>query len=128
VVRDNERGPYVDNRLIDLSRAAAEKIGMLGPGTALVEVRAVGPPNATLPTVAASNDLYIQAGAFSDPGNAERLVARLRAAGLGPAFVRKQQVNGRTLYRVRLGSVPSVAEFDRMIEELKGVGITDAHL
>lgn len=140
-VRVNDRGPFVANRLIDLSYTAAAKLDMIRDGTTLVEVRAVdgsgaaaiaamAPPAGSLgsPAPAKFDELYVQAGAFSEPANAERLLERLRAAGLGVAFVRRDEVDGRPLYRVRVGPVPSVAEFDRLVEKLRGVGITDARL
>lgn len=140
-VRVNDRGPFVANRLIDLSYTAAAKLDMIRDGTTLVEVRAVDGLGATAiaamapragaldsPAPVKLDELYVQAGAFSDPANAERLLDRLRAAGLGLAFIRRDEVNGSPLYRVRVGPVPSVAEFDRVVEELRGVGITDARL
>ena len=130
VVRVNDRGPFVANRLIDLSYAAALKLDMVRAGTALVEVRAVS-SSTPAPTAAAApqlDRLYVQAGAFADQANAERLLARMRAAGVGPAFVRSDERDGRTLYRVRVGPVPSVPEFDRVIEELRAIGVADARL
>jgi rare lipoprotein A len=148
VVRVNDRGPFVSNRLIDLSYSAAARLDMIRDGTALVEVRSVPGPGAG-PTVAASttplpaaeaapapapappvslDTLYIQAGAFSDPANSDRLLQKMRAAGIGPAFVRNDTVGGKTLYRVRIGPVPSVAEFDRLVQELKEIGVYDARL
>lgn len=131
VVRVNDRGPFVANRLIDLSYAAALKLGMVRQGTALVEVRAVSAAAAApvpAPSASKLNELYLQAGAFADQANAERLLVRMRAAGVGPAFVRSDERDGRTLYRVRVGPVPSVAEFDRMLEELRAIGVSDARL
>lgn len=133
IVRVNDRGPFVDNRLIDLSYTAASKLGVIQKGTALVEVRAVGPQAAAtpVPTPVAPvpvDRLYIQAGAFAEQTNADRLLEKLRAAGIGPAFVRQDTVKGRPLYRVRVGPVPSVEEFDQLVQDLKGVGIPDAHL
>jgi rare lipoprotein A len=148
VVRVNDRGPFVSNRLIDLSYSAAARLDMIRDGTALVEVRSVPGPGAG-PGVAAStaplpaaqaapapaptppvalDTLYVQAGAFSDPANSDRLLQKMRAAGIGPAFVRSDTVNGKTLYRVRVGPVPSVAEFDRLVQELKEIGVYDARL
>jgi rare lipoprotein A len=141
VVRVNDRGPFVANRIIDLSYAAATKLDILRQGTALVEVRVVDPqattlaavspsaaPAATATRTAALDELYVQAGAFADQSNAERLLARLRASGVGAAFVQGGAVDGRTLYRVRVGPVPSVADFDRVVEELRAIGIPDARL
>jgi rare lipoprotein A len=148
VVRVNDRGPFVGNRVIDLSYTAAAKLDMLRNGTALVEVRALdatasGSPSLAAPsplplpapapvsggTVAAGNlTLFIQAGAFADPANAERLAAKLRGGGYGNVFVRENHLAGRTLYRVRIGPVPDVAEFDRVVAALESVGVSDARL
>jgi peptidoglycan lytic transglycosylase len=134
VVRVNDRGPFVANRLIDLSYSAANRLDMIRAGTALVEVRSVDAQGAALAPSAAStaparvDTLYVQAGAFADAANSERLLQKLRAAGIGPAFVRNDQVGGKALYRVRVGPVPSVAEFDRLVQELKGIGVDDARL
>jgi rare lipoprotein A len=129
IVRVNDRGPFVANRLIDLSFAAASRLDMLRAGTTLVEVRTVSGPETPLPApVVAKGDLYIQTGAFADEVNANRLLATIRSAGIGPAFIREARVNGRRLYRVRIGPVPDVAEFDRLVEDLRGVGIPDARL
>ena len=188
VVRVNDRGPFVGNRIIDLSYTAASKLDMLRNGTAMVEVRTleaavVGapltaalaaplptPPVAAAPSAAptaapliatpitgadapppspapaaqspeAASDvsgavstvpvpraLFIQAGAFSDPNNAERLMQKLRGGGYGKVFVRDDDIAGRRMYRVRIGPVPNVAEFDRIVAALERAGINDAHL
>jgi rare lipoprotein A len=203
VVRVNDRGPFVGNRIIDLSYTAAAKLDMLRNGTALVEVRAIDPstplpvitastgapasvatpaattavaaappttgavptappattavtaaapatgavpstapaavalaavaptttaPTTTPSTAAGSPTLFVQAGAFSDPANAERLAEKLRGGSYGKVFVRDDQIAGRRMYRVRIGPVPDVAEFDRVVAALERAGINDAHL
>jgi rare lipoprotein A len=161
VVRVNDRGPFVGNRIIDLSYTAAAKLDMLRNGTAMVELRAIDPaaplaapltivpaaeaaapaPGAAstapasavstaAPTAAATVPpaLFVQAGAFSDPANAERLAERLRGGSYGKVFVRDDQIAGRRMYRVRIGPVPDVAEFDRVVAALERAGINDAHL
>ena len=128
-VRVNDRGPFKDGRIIDLSYTAASKLGMLRDGTAFVEVRAVTPSQDAASTVTApAGALFVQAGAFCAAANAERLVQQLRAQGVSNASVRADQVNGQTLYRVRVGPVPSVPEFDRAVARLKKLGIADARL
>ena len=128
-VRVNDRGPFKDTRIIDLSYTAASKLGMLRDGTAFVEVhaitagesgQAVSPPSAS--------ELYVQAGAFSLEANATKLVGQLRAQGVSNAAVRADQVSGKTLYRVRVGPIPGVPEFDRAVARLKKLGIADARL
>jgi rare lipoprotein A len=72
--------------------------------------------------------LFIQAGAFSDPANAERMAEKLRIGNLGKVFVREDVIAGRRMYRVRIGPVPDVADFDRVVAALERAGINDAHL
>jgi rare lipoprotein A len=238
VVRVNDRGPFVGNRIIDLSYTAASRLDMLRNGTAMVEVRAIdpsapsrdqglpllaaapmappsgqagaaagsappaapapttamqsssaapavvtpaaaptvaapstaspsaaapptatsaaaaptaataGPATAATPTTArqassapasasssstppasaARTVLFVQAGAFADPANAERLAAKLRGGGYGKIFVRDDMMAGRKMYRVRIGPVPDVPEFDRIVAALERAGVHDAHL
>ncbi len=139
VVRINDRGPFVGNRIIDLSYTAASKLDMLRNGTAMVEVRTIEPAapapasssdsavGATL-TVPVPRALFIQAGAFSDPKNAQRLVEKLRGGSYGKVFVRDNEIAGRRMYRVRIGPVPNVVEFDRIVAALERDGINDAHI
>ncbi|HEY0802370.1 MAG TPA: SPOR domain-containing protein, partial [Steroidobacteraceae bacterium] len=82
----------------------------------------------TVVPVPAPSSLFIQAGAFSDPKNAERLVEKLRGGSYGKVFVRDNEIAGRRMYRVRIGPVPDVAEFDRIVAALERAGISDAHL
>jgi rare lipoprotein A len=70
----------------------------------------------------------VQAGAFGEEANAARLVARLKVEGYDTAFVRQDAVNGRALFRVRIGPVPTVDEFDRAVAQLKKLGLDDARL
>jgi rare lipoprotein A len=159
VVRVNDRGPFVGNRIIDLSYTAASRLDMLRNGTAMVEVRALDVPpaapdsgttllsaasaspasgqtGAAASTGAASTGaasagaavLFVQAGAFADPANAERLAAKLRSGGYGKIFVRDDLIAGRKMYRVRIGPVPDVPEFDRIVAALERAGVHDAHL
>jgi rare lipoprotein A len=145
VVRVNDRGPFVDNRIIDLSYTAAGKLDMLRNGTAIVEVRSIDPATAIAPAEvarAADTDVppaapvhslqvrafFVQAGAFSDPKNADRLAEKLRGGGYGTVFVRENEIAGRRMFRVRIGPISSVEEFDRIVAALARGGINDAHL
>ena len=131
VVRVNDRGPFKDGRIIDLSHTAAAKLDILKAGTAFVEVKALT-PGATAPTPLTaqtlSSELYVQAGAFSEQGNADKLAEKLRTLGHRNAFVREDRVADRSLFRVRIGPVATVPLFDRMVKQLKSLGIGDAHL
>jgi rare lipoprotein A len=132
VVRVNDRGPFVSNRIIDLSYTAAAKLDMLKEGTTLVEVRALTPSTPDTITRTAEqppSELYVQAGAFADPGNAQRLADKLRAAGLGNVSIAPPPPDGRSkLSRVRIGPIENVPEFDRIAKQLVGLGVPDARL
>jgi rare lipoprotein A len=130
VVRVNDRGPFKDGRIIDLSYTAASKLDMLKDGTTFVEVRALTPEQKAAPPTPppASDTLYVQAGAFATQSNAARLQEQLRGQGVEKTFIREDQVDGRTLYRVRVGPIPSVNEFDRVLARLRSLGLSDAQL
>lgn len=100
-VRVNDRGPFARGRIIDLSRAAARAIGMLGTGTARVRLTLAG----RSPLESCSE---VQVGAFADESNAEGLARRLRREG-EPA---RTVAGGDGLTRVLLGpySDPTRAE------------------
>jgi rare lipoprotein A len=72
--------------------------------------------------------LFVQAGAFADPANAQRLAQKLQGGGYGKVFVRDDVIAGRRMYRVRIGPVPDVSDFDRVVAALEQVGVHDAHL
>ena len=127
VVRVNDRGPFKHGRIIDLSYTAASKLDMLRDGTTFVEVRAL--TSLATPTAPpAGSPIFVQAGAFSTQANATALLERLRAQGVKSGFVKEDEVDGRELYRVRIGPIPSVPEFDRLVQRLRSFGIHDARL
>jgi rare lipoprotein A len=129
VVRINDRGPFVGNRIIDLSYTAAAKLDMLRDGTAFVEVRTLSVSIPTPLDRAAQSraaELFMQVGAFAEERNALRLAERLRSAGLQGVVIRSPLDGGR-LHRVRVGPIASVAEYDSLAERLTELGV-DAHL
>ncbi len=129
IVYINDRGPFKDDRIIDLSYTAAAKLDMIQAGTALVEVQVVGADGG--PVVAAptpATPLFVQAGAFTDAGNAERLVAKLKALGYSTALLRTETRAVRDIHRVRIGPIANVEEFDRVVGQLRSLGINDARL
>lgn len=130
IVRVNDRGPFKDGRIIDLSYTAAAKLDMIKAGTTFVEVRVLSPMEKASPppAPAATSDLYVQAGAFGTEANASRLLGQLRSKGVSKAFVREDEVEGKTLYRVRVGPIPNVNEFDRVVKRLRSLGVADARL
>ncbi|NNJ98844.1 MAG: septal ring lytic transglycosylase RlpA family protein [Desulfatitalea sp.] len=126
-VRINDRGPFVRGRIIDLSYAAAERLGVVGPGTAPVRITALGAPAPGQDSDAAPRynplDYYtgnftFQVGAFTERANAERLVRQLGGIYQNAHMV--AYVDGRdTFYRVRVGRVTDLeeaAQFERSLQ------------
>jgi rare lipoprotein A len=111
-VRIIDRGPFVDGRIIDLSKAAARQIEMLGSGTARVRIEVI-----SAPFDVPGNDFYgVQIGAFANYGNAERIRAKLQDR-FGYAQLSLKQ--GRVpLYRVLAGRVASQEQAQQMATQL----------
>jgi len=104
VVRVNDRGPFVDDRIIDLSWAAAVKLGMDQAGLAPVEVRAISfdqpQPRIARP---ARVPVMVQVAAFSDRERAEQTAGSLRAQLDRPVQVAHARTRNGSLWRVQLG-------------------------
>ena len=111
VVRINDRGPFVADRVIDLTHTGASQIGMIGPGTARVRVETVGAV-AAIKNGDIMGNFYVQVGAFSRKDNAERLVAKFKSGGVNARMYYAETVY---LWRVQVGPYPSVnrAESER---------------
>jgi rare lipoprotein A len=128
VVRINDRGPFVGRRIIDLSYAAGQALGFVGSGTALVEVRSLGPPRTSRRGRESTLEPeFIQVGAYSRSANAKRMRARLEAAGLAPVIVHDVVVGARHLHSVRVGPMDRPAR-ERAIERMHDLGIADVRV
>jgi rare lipoprotein A len=137
IVRVNDRGPFHGERLIDLSYAAAVKLGFADRGTTRVMVELVDGtdqlpevgsakqvPTAPAPAAAAlaavppeprvpnPGEIFLQAGAFKDPAGAERLRLDLVELVATPVYV--QRIPGNGYYRVRIGPVAQMSEATRL--------------
>ncbi len=147
IVRVNDRGPFVANRIIDLSYSAALRLDMIRQGTSLVEVTAISfdkppdpPPVAPAPAEVKPEkakaiapekteaDVYVQVGAFGDAENARRRFALLRTGGVGNAFVLEDYSQSPALYRVRIGPIADVVQYDSLVVRLQNLGISETHL
>jgi rare lipoprotein A len=127
VVYINDRGPFKEGRIVDLSYTAAAKLDMLRAGTAPVALEVLMPGGAGAGAAPASA-LFIQAGTFGEAPNAQRLADKLRNAGYTQVTVRTDSQGSRALHRVRIGPLASVDEFDRVMAHLKSLGVNDARL
>ena len=125
VVRINDRGPFHNDRILDLSYAAAWKLGFSDRGTARVQVEALLPDlyNQGFPStqVIAANvggmggaGKYLQIGAFSDLQSARQVSDKVQQMTSRPVFIRSVQADNalQTLHRVRVGPLSDPAEID----------------
>jgi rare lipoprotein A len=127
VVYINDRGPFKEGRIVDLSYTAAAKLDILRAGTAPVELQVLTADGEVATPLPAST-LFVQAGTFGEAANAQRLADKLRDAGYAQVTLRHDTQGSRTLYRVRIGPIATADEFDRVIANLKSLGVTDARL
>ena len=112
VVRITDRGPFVDNRIIDLSRAAAQEIESIGPGVVPVRIEVLSGPDPF------SGYFTVQVGAFKDKGNADRLKERLSAT-YTPVFIQQVSLDDGDFYRVRVGRVSGEDEAQKLGDVLR---------
>jgi len=128
-VRVNDRGPFVHGRIIDLSYEAAKRIGVVGPGTAPVEIIAIGQEitpgtGKVVPVDYYSGNFTFQIGAFIDKNNAERLKAKL-GEKYQNAHIMIYDSGDKTYYRVRVGRCQNLNMTAEYEEVLKKDGYTD---
>ena len=111
-VRVIDRGPFVNGRILDLSKAAARAIDLIGPGVGRIRLEVISAPP-DRPT----NDFYaVQVGAFAVPTNAERVRAHYQQK-FGAAYLAMKQ--GQVpLWRVLVGKEPSIAAAQELAKSL----------
>ena len=115
-VRINDRGPFIPGRIIDLSRAAAGKLGLIGPGTGRVRLTILK-PGPVVPMISASGLWSVQIGSFANASNAERHADRARATG---RTVSLEPYSGLT--RVKVGAYPSRGQAQDVLAALERQG------
>jgi rare lipoprotein A len=112
-VRITDRGPFVEGRIIDLSRAAARQIEMIGPGIVKVRVEVIAPPETQT-----ARELYaVQVGAFENRLNAERLEKSLRDVYPSCRLVRRE--SSAPPWRVLVGEEPTAEAAAALARELR---------
>ncbi|HYV96252.1 MAG TPA: septal ring lytic transglycosylase RlpA family protein [Gemmatimonadaceae bacterium] len=120
-VRINDRGPFVGDRIIDLSRAAAEVIGMVAAGTALVRVDVLETP-VPIESVPRTVHYALQAGSFTQRSNADDLASRLGRTASDVSVVKVATADGDR-YRVLIGNFISHDDAAQAAARLKGAGV-----
>ena len=112
-VRITDRGPFVGGRIIDLSRAAARAIDMIGPGTAKVRVTVMRPPE----KVPEAELFAVQAGAFRERSRADQLRRDMEARHQTARLVRRE--GSPPMWRVLVGREPTIEGAERLAERLR---------
>ena len=148
IVRINDRGPYANERIIDLSLAAAEKLGYRRKGVTRVKVELLPELSRRVARIARSGGgarqqdrlvaafvrgggvrpgvYYVQAGTFRDRGNAETMARRLRRHFDGVRVHTSTANNGRVLHRVRIGPEDTRQSARALQARVKARGPRDA--
>jgi len=135
VVRINDRGPFHDNRILDLSYAAAHKLGVDVAGVALVEVEDVTPvpgktfvevpDNKAIGSVADARELYLQIGAFQQRQSAISLQSKV--TGLFSEAVNITEGTD-SLHRVIIGPIANEQTIPALRQRLEDSGLNKGHL
>lgn len=135
VVKINDRGPFAQNRIMDLSYVAAIKLGIWPKGTGLVRIQTIDPAHdenlvadagdVHQVPVSANPRIYMQLGAFQSKANAERLVEKMTQVSRNPVTLRTFMKNGTLLYRVWIGPLASVDTSDSLHAAIEAANLGD---
>ncbi|MCW8956433.1 MAG: septal ring lytic transglycosylase RlpA family protein [Gammaproteobacteria bacterium] len=136
IVKVNDRGPFHEGRIIDLSYAAARKLGIAGTGTGPVEIRAISTGNMDLDTSsvvlpeASRGDgrIHVQVAAYGVSDSAERVAGDLRNKNFNSVRVHVIESDGKKLYRVRIGPIPNIDLAYRVLKNLNDIGLQSARV
>lgn len=138
IVKVNDRGPFHGNRIIDLSYAAATKLGIVAKGTGLVEIRAINPaspqpysqpqPVMAKRTGNINPDIFVQVGAFSSRHNADRLRSQLTQSLNRTIRIQESLNQGRQVFRVQVGPLTTIAQVDTLTLALDRLGIKESRI
>lgn len=138
VVRVNDRGPFIEGRVIDLSFAAAKKLGVTLAGTANVEITVVEAgqtePESVVRTVPLADPLeldlpmFIQMGSFANPVNAHNLMQNLISANESAIVISRLETDEGLYYRVRVGPLYDIDEANAIVRRLRDKGFQGARI
>jgi len=130
IVKVNDRGPFHEGRIIDLSYAAARKLGVSGTGTGPVHIRAINTSALDLKTddvvlpesARVGGKIHVQVAAMGSELAAENMAEDLRDKNIQSVRVHVIENDGKKFYRVRIGPLPNVDLAYKVINDLNGIG------
>ena len=140
VVKVNDRGPFVGNRIIDLSYAAARRIDMLEDGTAFVELLSISQLEAAqtinygdksnmskerLANIVKfnSNKIYLQIGAFEEKNNALNIQKKVSSEGIRNVHIERSRIKRKVIYRVQIGPIKTIDRYDQIANLLASLSL-----
>ena len=134
ILKVNDRGPFHEGRIIDLSYAAARKLGISGTGTGPVSVRAINTSALDLktanvvlpPSINGSGKVYVQVVVLKNEAAAEKVADKLRNKRIPSVRVHVIEKDIKKLFRVRVGPIPNVDLAYEVIGELNEIGLSSA--
>lgn len=117
ILRINDRGPFVDDRVIDLSRGAAQRLGVIGKGTARVRIQSLGDVPQVEDGDVVRGNFFVQIGAFSKKDNAQGLIERLTRSGQKGRMI----FGSNNLWNVQVGPWEDSRKADEMMRVLRAL-------
>jgi rare lipoprotein A len=135
IVKINDRGPFINGRLIDMSYGAALRLDMISTGTARVDVRVIGSSAdageqaiasagvADKANASENRETWLQAGAYGQRDGAERMAVELKQANVSPVSIH----NSGNLFRVWLGPYMNSIELESVIARVVELGFERPH-
>lgn len=117
LVRINDRGPFVDDRVIDLSKAAATRLNIIGKGTARVRIQSIGTVADSTPSGDIKGNFFIQVGAFGSKPNAAKLINILTKAGQKGRLI----FGSNDMWNVQVGPWQNSSAAQKMLPVLRAM-------
>lgn len=124
IVRINDRGPFYDHRILDLSYSAAKQLGMDEAGTSKVAIKSIPAEQALKQLQKQNLPIYLQVGSFNDKKMAQALQKNISKQHLSDVKIAASSHKGATLYKVQL-PIKSSRHAGELNDKLAKLGITD---
>lgn len=140
IVKVNDRGPFVEGRIIDLSYASAQKLGIVRNGTAKVSVKMISSPDVRRRNsykgisenlIHVNNKVltyFVQLGAFSDMENAEKFRGQLASQSIEPTVIKTFSNADGKLHKVQVGPIADINDLQSMESRLSDLGYTQIYI
>lgn len=125
-VKVTDRGPFKDDRIIDLSYVAAQKLGIIEKGTALVEIEAINPDDNGKNSGQQTIQVFLQAGAFKHRQRAEQLQLKLQDIINHPVNINPIEGVSHISYRVQIGPFHDADHIKGVSRQLQTAGFEDS--